>query len=251
MLGFLKNATSLLRLNGEIHVNHKTTAPFSDWNIQELGEQSSLTLIECADFNKEDYPDYNNKRGDGFRCDEPFPLGKCSTFKFAYIRRATENKPEIRKLSNLTHYPLRSHVLKMNEGVPPSVISPRINGYPPFFGGYTNNGLEIHGRSVSGSVCSFNYDFQRSMLAWPSSSNFGNTDMVPLSVGARARNELYQFEGASYDLQGMRLEPEYFEPYSVETYLERRLRFRLISVGRSGDVEANLERRLRSRLIQT
>ncbi|ERN19131.1 hypothetical protein AMTR_s00061p00154840 [Amborella trichopoda] len=30
----------------------------------------------------EDYPGYNNKRGDGGRCDEPFPLGVATTFKF-------------------------------------------------------------------------------------------------------------------------------------------------------------------------
>lgn len=30
----------------------------------------------------EDYPGYSNKRGEGDRCDQPFPLGECSTFKF-------------------------------------------------------------------------------------------------------------------------------------------------------------------------
>jgi len=82
VFGFFKNACHMLRANGEIHVNHKTTPPFDDWNIEKLAKQSFLTMIDCIDFNKEDYPGYDNKRGDSYRCDDPFPLGKCSTFKF-------------------------------------------------------------------------------------------------------------------------------------------------------------------------
>ncbi|XP_025626731.2 uncharacterized protein [Arachis hypogaea] len=91
VLGFFKNASCMLSANGEIHVNHKTSPPFSNWEIEKLGEQSLLTLIELADFRKEDYPGYNNKRGDSGRCDEPFPLGMCSTYKFI---RATMRKCE-------------------------------------------------------------------------------------------------------------------------------------------------------------
>uniref|UniRef100_A0A803LQD3 25S rRNA (uridine-N(3))-methyltransferase BMT5-like domain-containing protein n=1 Tax=Chenopodium quinoa TaxID=63459 RepID=A0A803LQD3_CHEQI len=80
--GFLYNASHMLRPNGEIHVNHKTSGPFCLWNIEKLASQNSLLLISCVPFKIEDYPGYNNKRGDGARCDEPFRLGKCSTFKF-------------------------------------------------------------------------------------------------------------------------------------------------------------------------
>ncbi|KAG6690059.1 uncharacterized protein LOC122282800 isoform X1 [Carya illinoinensis] len=80
--GFFSNAKGMLRANGEIHVNHKTTAPFCKWNIGELASKNSLVLVGCVDFKKEDFPGYNNKRGDSWRCDEAFPLGKCSTFKF-------------------------------------------------------------------------------------------------------------------------------------------------------------------------
>ncbi|MED6207723.1 hypothetical protein PIB30_038349 [Stylosanthes scabra] len=97
VLGFFKNASRMLRANGEIHVNHKTSGPFNDWDIKSLGAQSSLTLIELADFKKEDYPGYNNKRGDSYRCDEPFPLGKCSTFKFIFNPRATVRKCKMKK----------------------------------------------------------------------------------------------------------------------------------------------------------
>ena len=79
---FFRNASGMLRAYGEIHVNHKTTAPFSYWNLEELGLRNALKLIECVDFKIEDYPGYNNKRGSGPRCDEPFPLKQCSTFKF-------------------------------------------------------------------------------------------------------------------------------------------------------------------------
>ena len=80
--GFFSSARGMLRADGEIHVNHKTTAPFCHWNIRELASKNWLVLIGCVDFKKEDYPGYNNKRGDGSRCDESFPLGECSTFEF-------------------------------------------------------------------------------------------------------------------------------------------------------------------------
>ncbi|KAF4376990.1 hypothetical protein F8388_022706 [Cannabis sativa] len=80
--GFFWSARSMLQPNGEIHVNHKTTPPFSLWNLEELASWNSLALIECVEFNIKNYPGYKNKRGDGARCDKPFHLGKCSTYKF-------------------------------------------------------------------------------------------------------------------------------------------------------------------------
>ncbi|KAJ4982425.1 hypothetical protein NE237_033262 [Protea cynaroides] len=80
--GFFKNARDMLRPYGEIHVSHKTTGPFLHWNLKELASRHSLVLIECVEFKIDDYPGYKNKKGDGPRCDEPFRLGKCSTFKF-------------------------------------------------------------------------------------------------------------------------------------------------------------------------
>lgn len=85
---FFKNSSQMLRFGGEIHVNHKTTAPFCDWNIIQLAHQNSLELIGSADFNIQDYPGYNNKRGQGSRCDDPFFLGECSTYKFSINHRA-------------------------------------------------------------------------------------------------------------------------------------------------------------------
>ncbi|XP_031404984.1 heavy metal-associated isoprenylated plant protein 41-like isoform X2 [Punica granatum] len=68
--------------NGEVHVSHKISPPFSNWNIEVIASQNFLELIECMEFRKEDYPEYNHKKGAGSRCDKPFPLGACSTFKF-------------------------------------------------------------------------------------------------------------------------------------------------------------------------
>ncbi|XP_031119971.1 heavy metal-associated isoprenylated plant protein 41-like [Ipomoea triloba] len=95
--GFFRNASGMLRAYGEIHVSHKTTAPFCHWNLAELASKSSLVLIDCIDFNSADYPGYNQKRGDSARCDEPFPLGKCSTFKFIF-------SPSAKKIPNSLHH---------------------------------------------------------------------------------------------------------------------------------------------------
>ncbi|WCJ32554.1 hypothetical protein M5689_013974 [Euphorbia peplus] len=96
VLDFFRNASGMLRANGEIHITHKTSFPFSSWNIPELARRNSLGLIDCVDFKIEDYPGYNNKRGDCRmrRCDQPFPLGKCSTFKFRFF-------PAIKNMSRL------------------------------------------------------------------------------------------------------------------------------------------------------
>ncbi|CAN1831492.1 Heavy metal-associated isoprenylated plant protein 41 [Linum perenne] len=80
--GFFRNASGMLRPNGEVHVTHKTSKPFCYWKIEELALGSSLALMECVQFRMEDYPFYRNKRGDGKRSDEPFHLGDCRTFKF-------------------------------------------------------------------------------------------------------------------------------------------------------------------------
>ncbi|GMJ10512.1 hypothetical protein HRI_004720400 [Hibiscus trionum] len=86
--GFFRSASGMLRADGEIHVNHKTNTPFCLWNLEKLASESSLVLIRCVDFDIKDYPGYHNKRGDGSRCDSPFPLGESSTFKFRLRPRA-------------------------------------------------------------------------------------------------------------------------------------------------------------------
>ncbi|KAL8462102.1 hypothetical protein ACS0TY_033255 [Phlomoides rotata] len=58
---FLKNAYEMVSERGEVHITHKTGYPFSAWGIEKLGE---------------------NKRGDGSRSNQTFPVGQCSTYKF-------------------------------------------------------------------------------------------------------------------------------------------------------------------------
>ncbi|CAM8997299.1 unnamed protein product [Rhodiola kirilowii] len=82
LCGFFNNASSMLRRNGEVHVNHKTTLPYSSWNLEELASRNSLSLTERTPFELGDYPGYSNKRGGHPRCDMPFPLGESSTYKF-------------------------------------------------------------------------------------------------------------------------------------------------------------------------
>ncbi|XP_062016001.1 uncharacterized protein At4g26485-like [Rosa rugosa] len=80
--GFFKNAREMLTEIGEIHVTHKTTYPFSRWEIVKLAGEVGLYLLQEEKFSKWDYPGYENKRGAGL-CDQTFPVGECSTFKFA------------------------------------------------------------------------------------------------------------------------------------------------------------------------
>ncbi|KAE9458365.1 hypothetical protein C3L33_09721, partial [Rhododendron williamsianum] len=95
--GFLRNARGMLRANGEIHINHKTTFPYKRWKLVELASQNCLALIECVDFKAEDYPGYNNKRGQGPGSDDTFRLGACSTYKFGFSAH-TKKMPKVWEL---------------------------------------------------------------------------------------------------------------------------------------------------------
>ncbi|KAK7305294.1 hypothetical protein VNO77_43197 [Canavalia gladiata] len=223
VLGFFRNASCILRANGEIHVSHKTTAPFNKWNIEKLATQSLLTLIECADFKKEDYPYYNNKRGDSYRCDEPFPLGKCCTFKFIYNPKATQNHKKrngmvvSRQQTNLllqeikdaveylpssvplSYHPQTSSIPKMNEAV--SSIFGLTNRHTSITSDHLSNMAEVYGRGPQRSL--HPREPLQSLKPCTSSTNVGYSqavhvrtmDVVPLSLGAR--NEGYNVFGGS------------------------------------------------------
>ncbi|KAJ0099435.1 hypothetical protein Patl1_20351 [Pistacia atlantica] len=105
--GFFRNASGMLTDSGEVHVSHKTTGPFCSWNLEELAYGNSLSLIECVSFKKEDYPGYNNKRGDGWRCDESFRLGECSTFKFMFSQPPKKKSRRARNKRNANRRPHR------------------------------------------------------------------------------------------------------------------------------------------------
>jgi 25S rRNA (uracil2634-N3)-methyltransferase len=80
--GFLRSANDMLSKNGEAHVTHKTAHPFDRWEIEKLAEDVGLCLIEKSEFFRWDFPGYCNKRGEGDRADDSFPVGDCCTFKF-------------------------------------------------------------------------------------------------------------------------------------------------------------------------
>jgi 25S rRNA (uracil2634-N3)-methyltransferase len=79
---FFYNARCLVRQYGEVHVTHKTGGPYDKWDLEHLAAECSLVLVMKVGFQKEDYPGYNQKRGDGARCDEPFGLSNAYTFMF-------------------------------------------------------------------------------------------------------------------------------------------------------------------------
>ncbi|CAE5960261.1 unnamed protein product [Arabidopsis arenosa] len=90
VFGFFHGASHMVRADGEVHVSHKNKAPFCHWNLEELASRCFLVLIQRVPFEKRNYPGYENKRGDGSRCDQPFLLGECSTFKFKFSLVAKE-----------------------------------------------------------------------------------------------------------------------------------------------------------------
>ncbi|KAI9120049.1 hypothetical protein K1719_009018 [Acacia pycnantha] len=193
--GFFMNARSMLRSNGEVHINHKITPPFDDWCVKELGIESFLCPIECGEFKKEDYPGYNNKRGDGSRCDRPFHLGKCSTFKFVLLTK--KSNPRNRRILSNLHYPLRS----LSRHSPPSVISCRNGHLPMFGGGYFNSEKEVLGRVGSGYVDGTSCNLQRSfcpestLFRHPETEYARNMDMI---VGKQVSGYVHEI---SSDLQ--------------------------------------------------
>ncbi|KAG2644124.1 hypothetical protein PVAP13_2KG408000 [Panicum virgatum] len=80
--GFFCNARYLLIPYGEIHVRHKTGGPYDRWDLEQLAFDSSHIMVEKEKFQIADYPGYKQKRGDGARSNELFPLGPSCTFKF-------------------------------------------------------------------------------------------------------------------------------------------------------------------------
>lgn len=82
---FFNSACEMLKGSGEVHVTHKTSHPFSKWEIVKLAEEVGLCLVEEASFSRGDYPGYLNKRGSGKKCNRTFPIGLCSTYKFAKL----------------------------------------------------------------------------------------------------------------------------------------------------------------------
>ncbi|TVU09957.1 hypothetical protein EJB05_43456, partial [Eragrostis curvula] len=91
---FFNNAFHMLYPYGEIHVSHKMGQPYDRWELECLAAEVSLIMFDKVCFQKEDYPGYDQKRGSGSRCDQPFPLGPCCTFKFQIGYMKKRKKPK-------------------------------------------------------------------------------------------------------------------------------------------------------------
>ncbi|MCL7028757.1 hypothetical protein MKW94_005092 [Papaver nudicaule] len=134
--GFFKNASLMLTLSGKIHVNHKTEAPYDQWNLEGLAGEHSLALDGCVAFRKRDYPGYKNKKGSGPNCNKSFRLEKCNTFMFKFSHNVKKKKsapgssihtplnqiqqwpsrPQKRVLSDVAYYPLAEENWPSNFG---------------------------------------------------------------------------------------------------------------------------------------
>ncbi|KAL8469613.1 hypothetical protein ACS0TY_032459 [Phlomoides rotata] len=156
VLGFLWNASIMLCVDGEVHINHKITAPFDSWRIEDLALECSLICIGHDTFDIKDYPFYRNKRGSGRRSDEAFPLGASSTFKFKLNPAAAEEV--LRKL----HSRMSSSSHQVFAMPPVQVYD--VRGLPwhnytsecqKLFGGYLNH--------VDATFGSESYDVRRSV----------------------------------------------------------------------------------------
>ncbi|KAF9589643.1 hypothetical protein IFM89_026668 [Coptis chinensis] len=77
---FMQNAKKMLQDEGEIHITHKTSSLFLEWDLEDLAKQNGLKLIEDVKFKLTNYPGYNNKYG--FGGDENFNCYPCKTYKF-------------------------------------------------------------------------------------------------------------------------------------------------------------------------
>ncbi|KAL5731015.1 hypothetical protein ACHQM5_003780 [Ranunculus cassubicifolius] len=77
---FMEGARHLIAYDGEIHITHKTSAFYREWNIENLAKQSGLRLIEDVEFKLSHYRGYNNKYG--FGGNENFNCYPSRTYKF-------------------------------------------------------------------------------------------------------------------------------------------------------------------------
>ncbi|RWW45342.1 hypothetical protein BHE74_00048834 [Ensete ventricosum] len=90
--------------------------PYGQWNLEELASRWSLLLVDRPDFNKHEFPGYCNKRGEGPRCDRPFPLGASCTYKFRRLGDLSETKPPSSSSSSPLAFPLL-HLLSEQIGL--------------------------------------------------------------------------------------------------------------------------------------
>ncbi len=73
---------TFLNKTGCAIITHKTINPFGLWNIPQIGTSNGYTLEKTFDFNIDEYPGYQNRRGAGKCGGKKFPSDDAKTYVF-------------------------------------------------------------------------------------------------------------------------------------------------------------------------
>ncbi|CAD5329128.1 unnamed protein product [Arabidopsis thaliana] len=136
--GFLENAKEMLEEDGEIHITHKTTYPFSDWGIKKLGKGEGLKLLKKSKFELSHYPGYINKRGSGGRrSDDYFPVDvdPCDLKGFEVLEIYHPSMSDGFVNSVMVARKLTDRLIKFVTYPPPLSVPPSAPQSPNFSGG--------------------------------------------------------------------------------------------------------------------
>lgn len=80
---FFRSSQSVLKVDGEIHVTHKTKAPFGQWNIVRLAQEAGLVYSHSTVFDRCLVPGYTNKK---VLSSDSFPIWDAQTYVFRKTR---------------------------------------------------------------------------------------------------------------------------------------------------------------------
>ncbi|CAM8884629.1 unnamed protein product [Rhodiola kirilowii] len=99
---FMENCVKLIEEKGEIHIRHKSTRFFRQWNLEGLASEAGLVLIEEAPFDIRGFRGYNTKygfEGAQFRSDYNFDCHSSCTYKFVLSEWQKKLRRQNSKLS--------------------------------------------------------------------------------------------------------------------------------------------------------
>ena len=168
----------MLTEDGEVHITHKTTSPFDKWEIVELAEEFGLCLIQKVPFDIRYYPGYVNKRGSGPKINQPFPLGECSTFKFAsnisFYNTLIDDMCNAGKLTIAR---------EMFNSLPTKGLQPNVRTYNIMINGFCKEGLLNEARELFEKMdknnCSLNQGFlQQNEISWAATTETTWIDLL-------------------------------------------------------------------------
>lgn len=90
---FFAHVGAMLTPTGEVHVTHKTKAPFGQWGIEKIAESHGLRHERSVIFDRCLYPGYSNKK---VLSKGSFPIWDSQTFVFVPASRAADAATESR-----------------------------------------------------------------------------------------------------------------------------------------------------------